>query len=265
MSENPAPILNDKFRRYEIINPGGSARVLLVCDHATAIIPDHYERLGLDPTILHRHVAWDIGAADVTRRVAVALDATAVLSRFSRLLIDPNRALDHPTLVVAESDGVTIPGNRDLADSEINKRVEKYYHPYHQTIADQMKRLRANSGIPALVAIHSFTPVMAGFRRPWHIGLLWNKDPRMRDALMAAFESEPEIVIGDNEPYSGQTFNHTADTYGSEVGLPNISIEFRQDLIGTHHEAERWANLLAEKLQRILAEDSLFAIECFGT
>jgi predicted N-formylglutamate amidohydrolase len=257
--ENDSPELP-----YEIFNPGGSARLLLVCDHATAIIPQHYDRLGLDTTILHRHVAWDIGAADVTRRVARALDATAVLSRFSRLLIDPNRPLDHPTLVVAESDGMAIPGNRDLRPDEVERRVGQYYRPYHQAIREQMARLRENGGTPAFVAIHSFTPAMNGFRRPWHIGLLWNQDPRMRDLFLAAFENDSSVVIGDNEPYTGQTHNHTADTYGTDAGLPHISIEFRQDLIDTPGEADRWAALLTEKLAQMLTDDSLFAIEHYG-
>ena len=255
---------DDDASPFEVFNPGGSARLLLVCDHATAIIPEKYERLGLDPTILHRHVAWDIGAADVTRRIARALDASAVLSRFSRLLIDPNRSLDHPTLVVEESDGVEVPGNRGLPTEEVERRAAQFYHPYHDAVRGQMERLRADGGIPAFVAIHSFTPVMEGFRRPWHMGLLWNRDPRMRDALLKAFETESAVVVGDNEPYTGQTHNYTADTYGTEAGLPHVSIEFRQDLIDTHHEAQRWAELLADKLAQILADDSLFAVKHYG-
>lgn len=249
---------------YEVCNPGGTAPLLLVCDHATPIIPERYERLGLDPTILHRHVAWDIGAADVARRLSAVLDAPAVLSRFSRLLIDPNRALDHPTLVIEESDGVVVPGNRNLPPTEIEHRVAHYYRPYHNAISTQLQTLRAGGRVPAVVAIHSFAPVMDGVQRPWHLGLLWNQDPRLRDALLRLMSDDPSVVVGDNEPYTGRTHNHTADSHGTDLGLPHISLEVRQDLIDTHHEAERWAERLGDLLRQVIADQSLFTIRHYG-
>ncbi len=249
---------------FEICNPRATVPVLLVCDHATAIIPERYERLGLDPTILHRHVAWDIGAADLARRLAHVLGATAVLSRFSRLLIDPNRSLDHLTLVPAESDGVLVPANRDLPRTEIEDRIARYHRPYHDAIEAQLKRLGAGGQVSALVAVHSFTPVMEGVERPWHVGLLWNRDPRLRDGLLKVLDGDPSVVVGDNEPYTGKTHNYTADRHGSDAGLPHISLELRQDLIDTHHEAEHWANFLSGKLKQVIANLSPFTIRHYG-
>ncbi len=254
----------DENPSFEICNPQADTPLLLVCDHASAHIPDNYERLSLDPTILHRHVAWDIGAADVARRLAKALTATAVLSRFSRLLIDANRALDHPTLVMAESDGVQVPGNHNLPGAELENRIDKFHRPYHSAIESQLHRLRANGQVPVLIAVHSFTPVMDGFQRPWHLGLLWNRDPRLRDGLLKVLGGDPTVVVGDNEPYTGQTHNYTADRHGSDLGLPHISLELRQDLIDTHHEAERWAGFLSDKLRQVIAEQSPFTIHNYG-
>jgi predicted N-formylglutamate amidohydrolase len=249
---------------FEVFNADGSAALLLVCDHATAIIPDAYQGLGLNSETLDQHVAWDIGAADVARQVATALDATAVLSRFSRLLIDPNRAIDSPDLVVSQSDGVLIPGNQGLTAEGVQDRIAEFYGPYHDAIGAEMNRLQKRECVPAVIAIHSFTPVMHDVERPWHIGLLWNQDPRLRDALIAGFEDQSAVVIGDNEPYTGRTHNYTVDTYGSDTGLPHISIEFRQDLVATESGVDHWASLLTEKLSPILADRALFSVRHYG-
>ena len=220
MSDPLPPPFGGEDPAFEICHPRAATPLLLVCDHAAAIIPQRYGRLGLDPAVLHRHVAWDIGAADLARRLSHALDATAVLSRFSRLLIDPNRPLDHPSLVIAESDGVQVPANRDLARAEIEDRIVRYHRPYHDAIDGQLQRLGAGGRVPVLIAVHSFTPVMEGVPRPWHVGLLWNRDPRLRDGLLEALGDDPSVVVGDNEPYSGKTHNNTTDRHRGDAGRP---------------------------------------------
>jgi predicted N-formylglutamate amidohydrolase len=260
MSDPLPPPSGGEDPAFEIHNPRATTPLLLVCDHAAAIIPERHGRLGLDPAVLRRHVAWDIGAADLARRLSQALDATAVLSRFSRLLIDPNRPLDHPTLVIAETDGVQVPANRDLARAEIEDRIARYHRPYHDAIEAQLRRLGAGGQVPVLIAVHSFTPVMEGVRRPWHVGLLWNRDPRLRDGLLEVLGDDPSVVVGDNEPYSGKTHNYTTDRHGGDAGLPHISLEVRQDLIDTHHETERWALFLGATLRQVIAGMSPFTI-----
>lgn len=249
---------------YDICNPMGTAPLLLVCDHATTIIPERYDGLGLDPAVLCRHVAWDIGAADVTRRLSSILDARAVLSRFSRLLIDPNRPPGHPTLVAEESDGIVVPGNRDLSRGEIDRRITEFHRPYHDAIEAQVADLGAGGPVPAVIAVHSFTPEMAGFQRPWHLGLLWNQDPRIRDGILDILRDDPTVVVGDNEPYTGRTHNYTVDRHGSDHGRPHISLEVRQDLIGTPSGADQWAARLGGILKQVIADPTLFTVRHYG-
>jgi len=249
---------------YERVNPGAVAPVLLVCDHASRMLPPAYGTLGLDAAELWRHIAWDIGAADVTRRLAVLLDAPAVLSRYSRLLVDCNRAESDPTLVCRISDGTVVPGNRDIDGTETARRIARYHAPYHEAVAREIERLAAadTRRPPALVDVHSFTPVMKGFARPWHVGVLWNRDPRLPRPLMAVLAEDPTIVVGDNEPYSGRgNVGYTTRRHAESAGLPHVLIEVRQDLIDTHHGAEAWAHRLAAALKRVLAERGPFRRE----
>lgn len=249
---------------YDLCNPTGTAPLLLVCDHATAIIPEDYEGLGLDPALLQRHVAWDIGAAEVARQLSSILDAPAVLTRFSRLLIDPNRPYDHPTLVAPESDGITVPGNQNLSPQDVEHRIEKFHRPYHDAIEAQLRRLCTGGRVPAVIAIHSFTPEMAGVQRPWQLGLLWNQDPRVRDGILSALRDDQSIIVGDNEPYTGRTHNYTVDRHGGDHGRPHISLEVRQDLIDTSSGAQSWARRLGGILEQVMADPELFAIRHYG-
>ena len=247
-----------------VINADSASPFLLVCDHASRALPAAYGTLGLEESELWRHIAWDIGAADVTRRLAAALDAPAVLSGASRLLVDCNRATDDPTFICQVSDGTVVPGNRSLAPAEIQHRIRSYYEPYHQAIAGEVARLSRQVAAPALVSIHSFTPVMRGFQRPWHVGILWDKDPRLAVPLLHLLGADPGLVVGDNQPYSGRsTVGDTMQRHGARRGLPHVLIELRQDLVDTHHGAEAWAGRLAAALKRLLAEHGPFAVERF--
>jgi predicted N-formylglutamate amidohydrolase len=259
-----APSSTDLAPPVELINADSISPFLLVCDHASRALPAAYGTLGLEESELWRHIAWDIGAADVTRRLATALAAPAILSGSSRLLVDCNRATDDPTFICQVSDGTVIPGNRNLAPEEIRHRIRSYYEPYHQTITAEVARLSGQVAAPALVSIHSFTPVMRGVQRPWHVGILWDQDPRLAEPLLRLLGEDAALVVGDNQPYTARsTVGDTMQRHGAATGLPQVLIELRQDLVDTHHGAEAWADRLATVLRRLLAEHGPFAVERF--
>lgn len=248
----------------EVVNPEGRSRLILIADHAGRAIPKALGTLGLDADALTRHIAWDIGIAEVTRLVARRLDAPAVLANYSRLVIDCNRDLGEPTSICEVSDNVTIPGNVGLDAAARTARAEACFHPYHRDVAALVARRRDAGIVPGIIAMHSFTPVMDGFRRPWHVGLLWNRDGRMRDRLFALLGEDASLCIGDNEPYSGRAAQgYTITEHGERAGLPHVLIEVRQDLIDTPAGVQAWAERLAGVFARLAADDSMFAIAHF--
>jgi predicted N-formylglutamate amidohydrolase len=247
---------------FEIVNPAGRAPLLLICDHASNTVPRRLAGLGLDGETLARHIAWDIGAAEVTRRLAVLLDARAVLAGYSRLVIDCNRPLDDPTSIAGESDGIEVPGNFGLSAADRAARADACFHPYHAAIAGELAGFTAGGVVPAVISIHSFTPTMRGFARPWHVGILWDRDRRLPVPLIAALASDPALVVGDNEPYSArEPAGHSVHTHAATAGLPHTAIELRQDLVATSDGAGAWAAILAAPLQPILAQGDLYRIE----
>lgn len=232
----------------EICHAQGSAAVLLTCDHASHAVPAALGGLGLDAESLARHIGWDIGAAAVARRLAELLDAPAILAGYSRLVIDCNRDPEDPTSIPAVSDGVAVPGNRDLSPAARAARRRAIFEPYHAAIAAAI-----GSG-PALVSIHSFTPRMNGLARPWHVGVLWDADPRIPLPLLAALRADPALVVGDNEPYSARRpAGYTVRHHAVARGLPHVAIELRQDLVESAEGAAAWAERLAAALAPILA------------
>jgi predicted N-formylglutamate amidohydrolase len=248
----------------EIVNQAGAGRAVLICDHAGRAIPKALGMLGLDETALWRHIAWDIGIADVTRRLAAALDAPAILGGYSRLVIDCNRRLEEPSSIAQESDGVRVPGNCGLTAADRAARATACFHPYHRAI-DRMLEGRLNAGlVPALISMHSFTPVMNGFERPWHVGILWNRDPRLPVPLMERLARLDGICVGDNEPYTGRDYHgYSLHEHGEGRGLPHVLIELRQDLIDTHAGAQEWADRLAGVFRELLADDGLYRVEMY--
>lgn len=236
---------------FELHNEAGGRPCLLICDHASAAIPAALGDLGLDAGQRRRHIAWDIGIAEVTRHVARRLDAPAVLSGYSRLVIDCNRHLDDPTSIAQESDEVPVPGNRRLDAAARGARAEACFWPYHHAITAQITRMRGAGRAPALISLHSFTPVMQGFERPWHIGVLWNKDGRLAKPVLEGLARDPAICVGDNQPYDGRAGRgYGVAMHGEREGLPHVLLELRQDLIDTHHGAADWG----ERLARLFAE-----------
>ncbi|MEO3431096.1 N-formylglutamate amidohydrolase [Pelagibius sp. CAU 1746] len=259
----------DEPRPFDLVNPGGKTPVLLLCDHATRFVPRALKSLGLDEAQLARHIAWDIGIAEVTRHMARRLDAPAVLSHFSRLIVDPNRLLDNPTLIPEISDGTVVPGNRDLGEAARRARIDAFFRPYHEAVAAQIDAMMAGGQAegpaggrtPVLVSMHSFTPVMHGLRRPWEIGILWNRDPRLPRPLMERLRAEG-LTVGDNEPYSGADgHGYTQHVHGDRRGLANVLIEVRQDLIDTQQGAAEWAERLSAVLEAVLGDPALYRVE----
>jgi len=238
---------------FEVVGAEGRAEALVICDHASRIIPAEYDSLGLDDTVLRRHIAWDIGAGDVARRLAVLLDAPAVLCGSSRLVIDCNRPLDDPTSIPEVSDGVVVPGNQGLTPELRQERARRYFAPYHDEIGRRLDGFAARGIRPVVISIHSFTPIMNGFERPWHVGLLWDREPGLAAPLIVELSRNPALVVGDNEPYSGSDpQGYGIEAYRNRRGLPMAMFEIRQDLIDTHHGAEAWAHILHAALRPVL-------------
>lgn len=240
-----AAIAAETEEGYEV-QAGGSARgLVLLCDHASNALPPEYGTLGLAPAELQRHIAYDIGAAGVTRHLGILLDAPAVLTRVSRLLIDPNRGEDDPTLIMRLSDGAIIPGNRHLDAAERQSRIARWYRPYHGAIRRVTAGVAASGRPPTLLGIHSFTDVWKGRPRPWHVGILWERDPRIAVPLLSALRTEADLVVGENQPYPGQYEGDTMWQHATLAGLPFCLIEIRQDLIATETGQRAWAERLA--------------------
>ena len=242
---------------YEVVGGRAAAGLLLLCDHASNALPDEYGTLGLPLAEFERHIAYDIGAAGVVRAMAARLGATAVLSRYSRLLIDPNRGEDDPTLIMRLSDGAIIPGNRHLDAAEREKRIARFYRPYHDAIRRTISQCAAGGCLPALLGIHSFTDVWKGRPRPWHAGVLWERDERLAMPLLAALQAEVELVVGDNEPYPGQYEGDTMWQHGTMPGRAFAAIEVRQDLIREAEGQQAWGARLARILEGILEKPGM--------
>lgn len=229
----------------------GKSGLIFLCDHAANALPDGYGALGLSAQLLATHIAYDIGAAVIVRALAARFGAGAVLARWSRLLIDLNRGEDDPTLVMKLSDGSIIPGNREVGPAEIARRIADFHAPYHAAIADEITIVRKRGIVPVLISIHSFTPVWKGCARPWEFGILWDRDGRLAQPLIARL-TEAGFATGDNEPYSGALENDTLNRHGTKQGLPHVLIEIRQDLIAEPEAAialvDHFAPILAQAL-----------------
>jgi predicted N-formylglutamate amidohydrolase len=248
--------VDDAFVPVERIKGALDGGALVICDHASNAIPPGYRALGLPRETLERHIAYDIGAAWATRRLAQRLRAPAVLSTFSRLLIDPNRGADDPTLVMRISDGAIVPGNARIDAAEIERRRRLYWAPYRAAVESTVQAMLATRAAPAILSVHSFTPAWRGAPRPWKIGILWDCDPRLPRPLLDALAREPDLApseIGDDEPYAGALAGDTIDAIATSRGLSNVLIELRQDLVATREGAEAWADRLARLIAPLIA------------
>jgi len=258
--EQDAPLLGpDDPPPFTVENAHGAAAVLLVCDHATNAVPAALMGLGLTERELNLHIAHDKGAANVTKRLANLLDAPAVMSGFSRLVIDCNRRPGHPSSILHVSDGVEIPANREVGPDEAARRADACFWPYHRAIGAGITGFALRDIKPAIISMHSFTPALAGIARPWEIGILWDHDARIAGPLIESLTARGEFIVGDNLPYSGrQRFGYSIEVHATETGLPNVLIEMREDVIADDAGVVRMADKLAEALTPILADPGLY-------
>ena len=228
------------------------SRFLVTCDHASNLVPpDLGGTLGLHDDDMSRHIAWDVGAAGVALSLGEALNAPVVMSNFSRLVIDPNRGEDDPTLLMKLYDGTVIPGNRRACAQEKERRLNAYYRPYHTALGE----LAARRDDTVVISIHSFTPQLRGRPpRPWHLGVLHASDRRLSDALLNVVADEPDLVVGRNVPYDGHLPGDAIDRHALRAGRHNTLLELRNDLISTAEQQRDWGKRLAPWLQDALKQ-----------
>jgi predicted N-formylglutamate amidohydrolase len=261
----PIPPAEDDFLTpgdpppFRVVKSEGAAAILVVCDHAARAVPRRLGSLGLPAEKLGRHIGWDIGAEAVARGLAERLDAPAILASFSRLVIDANRGLDDPSSILAVSDGTVVPGNTGLDAAARTAIAKAVYWPYHRAIAAALDHFAARGVTPVLLSVHSFTPRLNGLERPWHVGVLWNRDGRVALPLLRELARRPGLVVGDNEPYSARLpTDFTIPHHAEARGLPHVTLELRQDEIADDEGAARYAALIAQALAPILADPGLF-------
>ena len=237
---------------FEIVGQTRPSRMVCLCDHATNTVPVGLpERLGLPHADMARHIAYDVGAEGVTRALAEAFDGPALMSRFSRLVIDPNRGEDDPTLLMRLYDGSIIPANRNACHVERERRLVAYHRPYHVAAAD----LVAQRENPVIVSIHSFTPQLAGRPpRPWHVGVLYAHDKRLATPLLSRLNTETDLCVGDNEPYTGHLPGDTMERHALTHGHLHVLIELRNDLISSEPQQHTWAARLAPIITAAVAD-----------
>ncbi len=244
---------------FDIVNPDGDPRHLICCDHAGVAIPRALGTLGLGPAELGQHIAYDIGILGLVTQIASLLNTTAILANYSRLVIDCNRSIEDSTSICAVSDGVAVPGNADLGVKDRDARIKEIFTPYHDALDDLLRQRQAVNAAPALISLHSYTPHMDGYDRPWHLGILSSDaDRRFADRLLADLAEIPDVVVGDNKPYSGASARgYTIQTHAVAAGIPNVLIEVRQDLLQDEAGTTRWARLLADHLEAALSDPTL--------
>lgn len=235
-----------------ILRPRGSGRLVLFCDHASNYIPPELHNLGLPPSDLARHIAWDIGAAGVTEALSEIFDAPAILCGASRLVIDCNRHLEASDLMAEISDGTAIPGNLHLDEAARTARIERWFHPYHDAVESVLLERQAR-GVPSIaVSIHSMTDSLAGERRPWQIALSSHLDRSLTDPVLAALRQPGDVVVGDNQPYDlDPRVDYSIPFHALRRGLPHLQVEFRQDEIPDASTQHRWALRFAQALRSL--------------
>lgn len=233
----------------EVLNIDAMGPVVLVCEHASKYIPIEYAGLGLSPTELVSHIAWDIGAAEVTRRLATLLDAAAFLGTYSRLLVDLNRPTEVTSSIPVVSEATEIIGNKSLPALERQRRVEGIFFPFHRHVADYLAHRQQSRRPTILLSIHSFTPVFLGERRPWHAAVLFHGASNLGEQLIFQLRQESDLIVGANVPYSvSRDGDYTWFVHGEDRGNPAALIEIRQDLIGDDAGVDDWSRRLARAI-----------------
>jgi predicted N-formylglutamate amidohydrolase len=224
----------------------GDGLFVVACEHASNRIPRSLGRLGLTPAELGRHIAWDPGAIEVADGLAARLEATLIVQRYSRLVVDCNRDLELPDAITTLSEDTTIPGNVGLGEAERARRVAEIWMPFHDAVGRAVSA-RIVAGLPtALVTIHSFTPVYRGVSRPWHVGVISTDERSLAESVLADLRRDPALIVGDNEPYSAKdNVDYTIRRHGRDRGLPHAMIEIRNDLLRDSAAQNAWSERLA--------------------
>ena len=235
----------------EIIRGDGKSPFVLISDHASRSLPRSLGNLGVSEADLVSHIAWDIGIREVAERLANSLGASLIVQNYSRLVIDCNRPLTAPDSIVTRSAGVEIPGNREILPAAREQRIKEVFRPYHAQVQAELDRRDSTKQQAVLIAMHSFTPVFMGSARPWHVGVLFNRDERLARILLTRLKRDPALVVGENQPYAvSDASDYSIVTYGERRGIPHVEIEIRQDLIAQAASQRAWA----ERLERLLLE-----------
>ena len=249
---------------FRIENQKGKAQCLIVCDHASNRIPEALGTLGLSKKDREKHIAWDPGTEVIGRYLSEQLDAPAYFSTFSRIVVDVNRGANSPECMRETYDHVPVPGNTNLSRAEKKQRIDEIFNPYHKNLAKQVQRFLKKKRVPMIISVHSFTPEMDGYRRPWHIGILWNKEDDIALKLVDNLRAQnPTMIVGENEPYSLKAENLTKNTIGTHAeskGLPYVIVEFRQDLVKTKRDALKWGKIFLDAMAPILADPDTYRL-----
>jgi predicted N-formylglutamate amidohydrolase len=253
-SDVPVLVQPDEPAAFEVVEDELASPFLITCDHAGNRLPRALGTLGLPEAELERHIAWDLGAAEVARSLARELGAFAILQTYSRLVIDCNRPLGVPSSIPQISENTAIPGNQGLSPARCRERARAIFQPYHERIVSEFERRARTGQASVLVALHSFTPTFDGVARPWHAGVLYNRDARLARALLGLLRQDPALVVGDNEPYSvSDLSDYGVVVYGERRGILHVEIEIRQDLLSDEAEQQGWGRRLAQWLPRAWA------------
>jgi len=240
---------DDEPPPFEIEHRDGGSRFVIICDHAGRRLPRALGSLGLGPEDLQRHIAWDIGARGVALRLGAELDAFVACQRYSRLVIDCNREIGEPSSIVTSSERTPIPGNQGISPEQAAARAREVFEPYHDQIRAELDRRREQHRPAILIAVHSFTPVFLDDGRPWHAGVLFNRDARLAEPLLRLLRAEGDLCVGCNEPYAvTDTSDYSVNHHGAARDLPHVEIEIRQDLIADEPGQIAWARRLARLL-----------------
>ena len=245
------------------LNEDKESNFLIICDHASNYIPTEYNGLGLNKAILDTHIAYDIGVKEVALNISEFLQCPLVMSNFSRLLIDANRGIDDPTLIMRISDGNIIEGNKNISSiincNDKKRRIKFFYDMYHNKILKIINRSISIKVFPAIISIHSFTPLWKGTKRSTDLGILWDSDDRLPNIFFNYLsKSYKDMDIGNNAPYSGRMKNDTLYKHGTSQGLANILIEIRQDLILDSKGQLKFSKLITKPLTDNINNASLF-------
>jgi len=253
------------FAPFQIVEGARSSGIVLLCDHARNTLPEEYGSLGLPASEFERHIAYDIGAEALTLGLAQRLGVPAVMSRFSRLLIDPNRGEDDPTIIMRLSDGTVVPGNHPISEEEIGRRKELYYSPYHAAVDTVIEESMETGVNPLIFSVHSFTPVWKNISRKWHAAMLWDADHRLSEFIVEGLSRRGDLIVGDNEPYDGALTNDTMYRHATRRGLAHGLLEVRQDLVSDPQGVQEWVDRLAPLLEEANHRHDMHEIKQYGS